>query len=256
MAESLHDALRSAWAAFIPLIADGRLEERGGYRIVSVPSFPVPSANAVWVDGPEDEGMIRDLETSLGEIRARGVAPSVITMEGRAPRVGSEATRLGLTRAESFPGMVATPESFRPPEDRPAELVRVGSDEELLGAALSVTAASFEAPPDLFRSLFDGAMRDPLMDLWLALVDGEPVSTAVGVVAGGAVGIYDVGTPPQHRGRGYGGLVTAQVVRRGFEAGASFAYLQATELGFGVYRRLGFEQVSTYRLLRHPEPPA
>jgi len=42
--------------------------------------------------------------------------------------------------------------------------------------------------------------------------------------------------------------VTAGAVRAGFGAGAAFGYLQSTEMGFGVYGALGFEQVCEYRL--------
>jgi hypothetical protein len=38
-------------------------------------------------------------------------------------------------------------------------------------------------------------------------------------------------------------------VRRGFDNGAELGWLQASEIGFSVYRSLGFEQVATDRLL-------
>jgi hypothetical protein len=49
--------------------------------------------------------------------------------------------------------------------------------------------------------------------------------------------------------------VTAQAVRRGFDAGALFAYLQSSELGLGVYERLGVERVCTYLLMSGPDTP-
>ena len=60
-------------------------------------------------------------------------------------------------------------------------------------------------------------------------------------------------TPPQHRGRGYGAAITAQVVRDGFRAGARFAWLQSSALGRPVYRRLGFRDVESYVLFAAPE---
>jgi hypothetical protein len=49
--------------------------------------------------------------------------------------------------------------------------------------------------------------------------------------------------------------VTAHAVRAGFEAGASFAHLRSSELGYGVYRALGFQQVCEYRLLTTNDRP-
>jgi len=71
-----------------------------------------------------------------------------------------------------------------------------GQDEELLAVAKDVTARGFEAPPGVFDGLFATGLRADGTDLWLAYVDGEPVSTALGQVIGDAVGIFDVATPP------------------------------------------------------------
>ena len=248
MAERLHAALMDAFMVFLGMLPDGRVEERDGYRVASAPSFAIPQANGVWVDGPDDGPAASALEASLETIRAGGVAPGVITRDHRFPRVEAEARRLGLTTVEREPGMVVTPVGFRPPEGSGPSLVRVGEDEDLLAVAKDVTTRGFEAPPEMFDSLFSSKMRAEGLDLWLAYVDGEPVSTAFGQVLGDAVGIFDVATPPEHRRKGYAAWVTAQAVRTGFEAGAAFGYLQSSEPGFGVYRALGFEQVCEYRL--------
>jgi GNAT superfamily N-acetyltransferase len=79
--------------------------------------------------------------------------------------------------------------------------------------------------------------------LLVGRVDGQAVSTSLGFVGGGAVGLYGVGTVPDARGRGYGSAVTLAAMDWGAEKGADLAILHATELGEPVYRRLGFEKV-------------
>jgi GNAT superfamily N-acetyltransferase len=79
--------------------------------------------------------------------------------------------------------------------------------------------------------------------LLVGRVDGQSVSTSLGFVGGGAVGIYGVGTVPDARGRGYGSAVTLATMDWGAAKGADLAILHATELGEPVYRRLGFEKV-------------
>jgi hypothetical protein len=41
-------------------------------------------------------------------------------------------------------------------------------------------------------------------------------------------------------------------VRDGFAAGCELAYLHSSEVGHGVYRRLGFRDVEEYTLLTRP----
>jgi predicted acetyltransferase len=55
--------------------------------------------------------------------------------------------------------------------------------------------------------------------------------------------LYGVGTPPEHRGRGYGSALTVAGIKWGACNGASVAVLQASVMGAPVYRSLGFEVV-------------
>lgn len=252
LADRLHEALREAFAVFVRMISGAWCKERDGYRIISAPSFPVAGFNAVWADGPQVGPVIADLAPCLEEIRARGVTPAVVARSGLVPGVEPEAARLGLTAVDRLSGMAVAASGFRRPKGPAPDLVLVGEDEALLAVALDLTARGFEAPPEVFEGLFASKMRAEGLDLWIAYADGEPVSTAFGQIVGDAVGIFDVGTPPEHRRKGYGAWVTARAVERGFEAGASFAYLQSSEMGVRVYERLGFEQVSEYLLLTEP----
>jgi len=78
--------------------------------------------------------------------------------------------------------------------------------------------------------------------------DGRPVVTAIGVRTGDAVGVFGVGTTVADRRRGYGAAVTAAVLEAEFRAGAAFAHLNPSELGAGVYRRLGFHEVGGFAI--------
>lgn len=81
--------------------------------------------------------------------------------------------------------------------------------------------------------------------LFLGRVDGRPVACSLGFFGGGAVGVYGVGTVPDERGRGYGSHMTVAALDWGALQGARLAILHASELGFPVYRALGFEAVCT-----------
>jgi hypothetical protein len=56
-----------------------------------------------------------------------------------------------------------------------------------------------------------------------------------------------VGTVPDARGRGFAELVTRAVGNAGFDAGMRVAALQASQMGFPVYTRMGYETVAWTR---------
>jgi ribosomal protein S18 acetylase RimI-like enzyme len=91
--------------------------------------------------------------------------------------------------------------------------------------------------------------------VYIGRVGEQDVSTAVGYTLDGATGIFNVATPVEHRGRGYGAALTTRAVRDGFDAGAEFAWLQSSDIGRSVYERLGFRTVERYLLYAAPEAP-
>ena len=80
----------------------------------------------------------------------------------------------------------------------------------------------------------------------VALVDAEPVASALGFIDG-PVGVLSwIGTVPHARGRGIAKLITAAAVDRAMAHGARIVGLQATEEGEPLYRQLGFREATRY----------
>jgi GNAT superfamily N-acetyltransferase len=77
-------------------------------------------------------------------------------------------------------------------------------------------------------------------------VGDEPVTSALGVTACGAVAVFGVTTVPEHRGNGYGRAVTAATVSAGARMGARLAWLQSSDMGQPVYAAMGFRAVEDY----------
>lgn len=83
----------------------------------------------------------------------------------------------------------------------------------------------------------------------LALLDGEPVAAGKTAREDDLVGVFDVVTAPEARGRGIASALVARLLARARDRGARVAYLQvdeANEPAIAVYRRFGFETVYTY----------
>ncbi|MER7186896.1 GNAT family N-acetyltransferase [Streptomyces hyaluromycini] len=94
-----------------------------------------------------------------------------------------------------------------------------------------------------FRLSYDG------VTLW-ETPDGTPVSMAgVTLAVAGQVRVAPVYTPPELRGRGYAGAVTAEVSRAALAAGAAevllFADL-ANPTSNALYQRIGYRQVADW----------
>jgi N-acetylglutamate synthase len=249
-ADRLHEALRTMTETLCDVFPDARFERRDGYDLLVFPPVPIPQFNGVW---PLDDGAAPALGAALEEIEYLGLPYSVQVRRGRTPAFEQEAARLGLIAEESLPGMVASREQVGAPDAPELEILRVETADGL-AQALAVAANGFGAPPDMLAPLYllEAAAVEGI-SYYLGRVDGVDVSTSVGYTLGDLVGVFNVATPPEHRGRGYGAALTAEAARQGFAAGAELAWLQASAMGVPVYRRLGFREVEDYLLLTRPE---
>jgi GNAT superfamily N-acetyltransferase len=82
-------------------------------------------------------------------------------------------------------------------------------------------------------------------------VRGRPVATARLSVSGGAAGLYSVATLPDHRGRGFGAAITHAALATGRDLGYVIATLQSSDMGYAIYRRLGFRELFRYAIHVH-----
>jgi ribosomal protein S18 acetylase RimI-like enzyme len=154
---------------------------------------------------------------------------------------------------DEMPGMVA-PLTDLPEIELPDEAsMSIVRDATAFREWLDVMVEGFGMPSQIgdaymaFGAL--GFADDLPVRSLLVRVAGRPVATALGVLADDGMVIANVTTIPEYRGRGLGRAVTLATMRIGAAAGAQIAVLQSTEMGHGVYRRLGFEDFGRYRVL-------
>ena len=78
---------------------------------------------------------------------------------------------------------------------------------------------------------------------------GRVVCTAQVAIEGELVGVYDVVTAENARGRGHATVACASLLSWAWQHGANIAYLQVNEdnpPAIAIYRKLGFATVYTY----------
>lgn len=86
-------------------------------------------------------------------------------------------------------------------------------------------------------------------------VDDRPVACGMSVLTDGLLGLFDLVTARDARGRGFGSELLRRTLRSGARAGAEAAYLQVLEgndVAVRLYQRAGFEVVYRYH---YREPP-
>jgi N-acetylglutamate synthase len=243
----MHGALEAVWSLLYAELDDARFEHRGDLIFVLCPRLPIPQCNGPWV-AKDTPAAAAALAEAIAEIDAAG---AVVWMQSRSghERTQRAARELGLTHRETLPGMVVRPEELAS-ADSSVAIDLIAADE--IATANGVLATAFGAPRALFDDFAHAFTNVAEASWYVGRVNDEIVATALGITVDGATGVFNVATMPDHRGRGYGAALTARVARDGFAAGATLAYLQSSEMGHGVYRRLGFRDVEEYTLLSRP----
>ena len=85
----------------------------------------------------------------------------------------------------------------------------------------------------------------PHIAAFVAYLDAEPVACAMTLVSHRVAGVFYVATVEHARRRGLGDALTRTAARAGFDMGADLAWLGASEMGAGLYRRIGFEELGS-----------
>jgi ribosomal protein S18 acetylase RimI-like enzyme len=132
---------------------------------------------------------------------------------------------------------------------RGAPAIRVMTSAERISYGAMV-GAGFEAPPEAVLSYISDQVIDAdWMKIYVAELDGVPIAVGSGARTGDHIGVFNIAVIPAFRGRGYGRLLTERVMTDGFDAGASVAYLQPSDLSLGLYETIGFRTVETWTYL-------
>jgi GNAT superfamily N-acetyltransferase len=237
-------AIKANWVALYAHLGRAPGVELSAGRHLSwlLTGIPDPFLNVVFrTDLPPDRaGDVVD--QALAHFRARQIR----SLSWLAP--GTEAGRIlasrGLTFEEGGTGMAAdlTAVPDRVPAPGSLAIVPV-EDRASLQPWIHVMCVGFGTPASAEPALLDvfaAVAPAPPMRTYLASLDGRPVATSQLFLASGVAGIYNVTCLPEARGRGIGAAVTLAPLLEARRLGYGIAILQASDLGYPVYRRLGF----------------
>lgn len=237
-ADSLAQASSRSWEQLAKAVPGARLRRLGGAHAVTT-GIALPAFNGVWVERTDpDKEAVAEL---LDEIAATGLPYCMQLRPGWGAEFEELARNRGLKREASEPAMVLDDASNLADAQHAGRLsVReIAPDEGGLHA--TVAARGFGHPEEPHRQFMTPAvLQADGTRCYIGEVDGEAVTTSIGVTTDDCVAIFAVATLPAHRAKGYAAAVTARAVSDGLADGVQWAWLSASEAGAPVYARLGF----------------
>jgi hypothetical protein len=238
--DAISGSLAATWALVAGTLDDGWTRAFGSATAL-VTNVPVPTLNGAWATRADTPA--EDIENALAAVAAGGLPHCLEARPGCAAAADVAAER-GMAEGEDIPLMVTTTGVDVSAPDG-LVLRELAPDEAHIHC--DIAGPAFDAPPELLAGVITRrVLALPELHWYVGEVDGAPVVTAISVVVNGGVGIFNVATPPDRRRRGYGAAATAGALNDGLAAGAGHGWLQSTDIGHGIYERLGFETIELW----------
>lgn len=212
-------------------------------------SLAHPWFNGMLSTKPFKEADEAFIEETIGYFRGKGVNTFTWWMDPplRPSDWEPALTKHGFGFSDGTPGMAVELQALKEPLETVNGLeVRVVADEESLRVWTNIFVHGYGLPSNWENTVYDLWLKLGLgfpIRNYLGYWNGNPVSTSTVFFGGGVAGIYCVATLPEARGKGIGAAVTLDPLLKAREMGYAIGVLQSSEMGFNVYKRLGFRHL-------------
>jgi ribosomal protein S18 acetylase RimI-like enzyme len=206
-------------------------------------------------DGPDAAGADGEIEDICRRFGARALPVAWWTCDAlRSGRCAELLLRSGFVEDEADAGMVAGLDALPRDAPRPAGFeVRLATTPGDLEAYGRIIEANFDPPDPEVMTYYRAVSRLPGLDqgalrLFLGLLGGNAVCTSSLYLSGPGAHLFDVCTLAAFRGRGLASAMAHAALAYGRDHGARRGGLEASPGGLGIYRRMGFGEVCTFRV--------
>jgi GNAT superfamily N-acetyltransferase len=248
-------AYATAYAALAAAMPEYRVVPigRGGSIVCVTTPFPVTSANRAMAVRLREDEVAGAIDGVLSAWDAAAVPGSWWLDPGTTPPgIERALERRGFSAADSAPVMSIDLDDLPELEETPGAELSFVHDRDTMRLAQLVAATSFGRPAAIAQQMADviaplGEVPDSPVRVVVARIDGVIVGAATTAVAGELSGLFNVATLPEARGRGLGRVTTLAVLHDARERGARVATLHASQLGYGIYLRMGFRHDGDFR---------
>lgn len=248
--EALVIAIRANMCAFFRQLSRANPAEH--FETTQFTRWYTPIAHP-WFNGVLSSNLPDGNEPFIAEtiqyFRDKGVGMFTWWLEPHLKRADWEPalTKHGFGFSDDTPGMAVDLQTLDDSKLVMDSLeIRLVTDDETLRVWANVFLKGYGLPPAweaLTLDLWKKLGLDLPMQNYLGYWHGKPVSTSTAFYGGGAVGIYDVATLPEARGKGLGAALTLKPLLDARNLGYRVGALQSSEMGFNIYRKLGFRHL-------------
>jgi ribosomal protein S18 acetylase RimI-like enzyme len=248
--KSVKSAIEANWEAYHYCLAASPNVELsvGRYLTWFMTDLPDHFMNLVVCNQLPPEGIDDLIESALVHFRSMNIRRlSWLTHENvSSAAIHKVLLAHGLTFRDAFATQMAVDLS-QLPDDLPTHpglrIVPVDG-EHVLKQWIHAASIGFRIDESFEKVWFDffaAAFFDTRFQTYLAMLNGKPVGTSQSFISEGVAGIYNVTCIPEARGQGIGSVMTLAPLLAAREMGYRIGVLQASQRGYGVYRRLGFQ---------------
>jgi ribosomal protein S18 acetylase RimI-like enzyme len=209
---------------------------------------PFPLMNTVMRTQATRENVDEIIEETVAHFKSRNVNKFTWWVEPgtQPPDLKDRLLAHGFSYTEGPPGMavdlLALNEDIIAPSD--LRIKHVGHA-DTLKKWVSTLISGFGLPDSSESALFDlliGLGFELPLRNYVGFLNEEPVATAELFLGAGVAGIYGIVTLPKERHQGIGAALTLAPLREARAMGYRIGILHSTEMGLGLYRRLGFQE--------------
>jgi ribosomal protein S18 acetylase RimI-like enzyme len=198
-------------------------------------------SNYLLVDRPAEAGEV------LGEAARLSLRMVIVPDSG----VGEQLAPVFAERRWLVRRHVLMAQHREPERTADLGIVNEVSEEDLRAARQRVVEGEPWSKPEIMAQLFAAKHRiaERVTVRYFAVKDGSAVVSYTDLYQDGAdAQIEDVGTLPEHRGRGHATAVVLAAIRAAREEGAEFVFLIADREDWPkeLYRRLGFDELGYF----------
>lgn len=213
-----------------------------------ITGIPHPFLNHVLHTRLTSSNVDARIRETLEYFRSKGIPKFSwwVEPDSQPPDLNKHLLAHGLTFTDDEPGMAC--DLFKINEVAPSSptfTIECVRDLEMLRHWVRAALDGFGLPENMVEPCFDlfaGLGFDLPLRSYVGFMDGKPVVTSQLFLGAGVAGIYWVATVPEARQRGLGTAITLAPLREARDMGYKLGILHPSEMGYSVYRRIGFQE--------------
>ncbi len=220
-----------------------KFKEFGDVAVAYTMGMPEADANFSYIK--KDSDNLKDVIEQVKLFYKNEDVPFVITIpEDICPNIEThliEVMKFKYNRDSMFMGMSLKNDIKIQNNDSNVEIKDANDD---MLDWLAPIAGTFEIPIELglkFLEIRKEARGNSDTHNLVLYCNNEPVSSTTLFIEGNVSRIDDVATLMEFRGRGYGSKIVNSALVKAKEKGVEYCFLEATNAGLSIYKKLGFD---------------